>query len=199
MHRSVFVMATHDVIKRKWKITSNLFGFVAVIKALFIKVLTSLPITSNKKKATGHRMFSSGIGFIPLTNLFKVKFINSYDLSQSLQKYNSRKYERKHVRDQEWLFVTGFRPAPKSSRQAHGSGVHESVRSIHRILQRFGLDLEETVCVPSIEILRCHRKQRRLVHFDTARRANWIVDGTVVFYCGISRRETRMAGSFERL
>ena len=131
--------------------------------------------------------------------LLEVKFIKSHDLSQSLQKYNARKYEPKHVCNQDWLLTAGFRPAAKSSRQTYGCGIHESFRPVHRILQRFGLDLEETGCIPSTEILCCYGKQRRLVHLNTARRANWIVDRTVVFHCGDSRRETRMAKSFNRL
>ena len=147
-------------------------------------------------------MFSSVLvlaSFLSLICLLEVKFIKSHDLSQSLQKYNARKYEPKHVCDQDWLLVADFRPAPKSSRQAHGSGLHESFRPVHRILQRFGLDLEETGCIPSIKIVCCHRKQGWLVHLNTARRANWIVNGAVVFYCGDSRTETRMAESFNRL
>lgn len=83
----VFVMATPYVIKRKWKITPNLFRLVACFSKTLRHFLSWL--MSNKKNAMGHWMFSSVVvlvSFLSLICLLEVKFIKSYDLRQSLQK-----------------------------------------------------------------------------------------------------------------
>lgn len=128
-----------------------------------------------------------------------VAYKNATTLRRVTSKQNARKYERKHVWNKVWLFASHSRRKSEQPHQADGICLHTSVRPVHCILQWFRVDLEKTLRFPPVEILPRHREQWCLVHFDTARRADWKFDGIVVLYCGKPQRKAGMGESFDRI